>query len=96
MVEGRKTNEGKEREREGNRDEGTRKRVDESTPVRRGEEKTRREGESPKTVVGSSPLLRIQRHNGIDNVTGVTSITFSFCLCICVFLSSLTSLCSAT
>lgn len=33
-------------------------------------------GESLKMVVGSSPLLRIQRHNGIDNVTGVTSITF--------------------
>lgn len=27
-------------------------------------------------VVGSSPLLRIRRHNGIDNVTDVTSITF--------------------
>lgn len=27
-------------------------------------------------VAGSTPLLRIRRHNGIDNVTGVTSMIF--------------------
>lgn len=77
---------GEEKEKNGDRTNGTRgtrrevkeeERRGESMPVR-GVKARRREGESPKTVVGSSPLLRIRRHNGIDNVTGVTSISFSF------------------
>ena len=61
----------REREREGERERGRETRDER-------EEKQRREctGESLKMVVGSSPLLRIRRHNGIDNVTDVTSITF--------------------
>ena len=62
----------RERERAREREKGGERERDER------EEKQRREctGESLKMVVGSSPLLRIRRHNGIDNVTDVTSITF--------------------